>query len=105
MAKKKFQWVAGEEPEEPNDGLPGRGRSRRKREALAVEKLAGELIGKPGTWASLELEESTLKALQEAVRLKTKGGRSAIALRRHTRYLAGLLRREDLDAIRDRLGR
>ena len=103
MAKKKFQWVAGEEPVDPYEGRPGRGRSRRKREAEATEKLAIELINRPRTWAALDLDEDILEALHEAVRLKTKGGRATHALRRHTRFLAGLLRRADADAIRESL--
>lgn len=103
MAKKKFQWVAGEEPEEPQ--RPGRGRSRRKREAAAVELLGARLLDQPELWEGQDVPEDVRHALHEGRRLKARGGRASHALRRHLRYLGGLLRAEDAEAFRSAMER
>jgi ribosomal 50S subunit-associated protein YjgA (DUF615 family) len=100
MAKKKFQWVAGEDTsdEENRDERVVRSRSARKRDAVAVQGLVHDLMARrESTWIALELEEDVIEALHEAVRLKRRGGRAGTALRRHVRYTAGLLRREGSD--------
>ncbi len=103
MAKKKFQWVAGEEEDPDAPVEQGRGRSRAKRAHRALEAFAVELLGDPGSWAELELSDEMVAALNEGRRLQARGGRAAGALRRHKRHLASLLRREESEALRDRL--
>ncbi len=106
MAKKKFQWVAGEDTsdEESRDERVVRSRSARKREAAAVQGLVEELMAQSESeWVTLALSEDVIAALHEGVRLKRRGGRAVSALRRHVRYTAGLLRRDDAEAIADRL--
>ena len=107
MAKKKFQWVAGEDDQGDSEDLPaGPSKSARKREALAAEVLATELLAQPErVWNAMELEDDVITALRHGQGLKQKGGRSMVALRRHVRYCAGLLRRDDADEIRARLDR
>jgi len=102
VAKTKFEWVAGEEP--VDDGPPGRGRSKRKREAKAVEALVDELLRlSPGALAVVPLSDETRVALEQLEALLARGGVRS-GLRRQRLAVAGLLRREDLDAVRDALG-
>ncbi|GEM_PF-3513066 len=101
MAKKKFQWVAGEAEEGFVE--QGRGRSAAKRKHRAIEAFAGELLDTPDLWTELELSDEMVAALEEGCRLKARGGRAATALRRHLRHLATLLRREESEALLARL--
>jgi hypothetical protein len=99
MAKKKFGWVAGE-VEDPDVYVhPGRGRGKAKRRHQEIEALAIELLDATADWKALGLSDEMIAGLKEGRRLRTKGGRSAIALRRHMRFLAGVLSREESPAI------
>ena len=97
MGKTRFQWVAGEELE---DDSPGRGRSRQKREAKAVEALVDELLLLSAKEvAALPMHESVGVALKKLAELTTRPGVRS-GLRRQRLLVAGLLREEDADAIR-----
>ena len=98
MAKTRFEWVAGQpEPEQVEEG---RGRSRRKREAKAVEALVDELLLlSHKEVAALPMHESVGVALWKLAELEARGGVKS-GLRRQRLLVAGLLREEDVDAIR-----
>lgn len=97
MGKGKFGWVAGEEPEHTT---PGRGRSRQKREAKAVEALVDELLLlSDREVAALSLHEAVPVALKKLAELTTRTGVRS-GLRRQRLLVAGLLREEDTDEIR-----
>ena len=97
MGKTKFQWVEGQEPEDVEEG---RGRSRRKREAKAVEALVDELLLlSDKEVAALPMHESVGVALKKLSELTTRPGVRS-GLRRQRLLVAGLLREEDVDEIR-----
>ena len=60
--------------------------------------VTGLLALQDGAWRSLPLSETIMTALGEARRLEGRG-KSAIALRRQGRYIAGLLRHEDEETL------
>ena len=100
MAKKQFQWVRGEEDEALEEG---RGRSKRKRAADAVDELLDELLELgPSQWRSLPLSEETLDAMDRAREMRSKRSVKS-GVRRQFKRTSLLLRAEDVDAIREAL--
>ncbi len=98
MGKTKFQWVQGEQ--KPDEQPEGRGRSRRKREAKAVEALVDELLLlSDAEVAALPMRESVGEALEKLAELTSRGGVRS-GLRRQRLLVAGLLREEDVEEIR-----
>jgi ribosome-associated protein len=99
MAKKtKFQWEA--DSGLPRDTPPPpRERSKKKREAKAVEDLMDRLLElPPAELKAMPIGADVLEGLADLRRLKamaSKGG-----YRRKRLRVAGLLRGEDLDAVR-----
>ncbi len=72
-------------------------KSQRKREALAVRDLASELIAMgEAQLRRIPLDEDVRRAVHDARRI-----RSHAARKRELRYLAKLLRREDVEPIAD----
>jgi ribosome-associated protein len=74
-------------------------KSQRKRDHLAVQKLATELISAPAAWlVDFDLGERTRSELLSARRMSPGGSRN-----RQIRLLAQLLVDEDIDRLRSRL--
>lgn len=102
MGKKKkgFQW-SEDAPEPPVDLRPSR--RALKREDDARKRLVKELLTLgPLGWKGLDLSEPLQAALEEAHRLKSKGGVRG-GLRRQLLAVAAALRNEDTDSITEAL--
>lgn len=102
MGKKKkgFQWSA-DDPEPEFEHRP----SRRdlKREDNARKRLVKELLAAgPRRWDTLSLSKPLRDALDEAHRLKSKGGVRG-GLRRQLLAVTAALRNEDAEAISEAL--
>ncbi len=102
MGKKKFQWEA--DSGLPRDVPPAeRERSQRKREADAVDALVQDLLDLPVyERKALPVHADVLAGLAVIDDLSTRGSVRS-GLRRQRLYVAGLLRYEDLDALREAL--
>ncbi|MEE2830433.1 MAG: ribosome biogenesis factor YjgA [Myxococcota bacterium] len=102
MAKKtRFQWEAdsGQPRDQP---LPSRGRSKKKREAKAVEPFIDKLLRLgDAALAAMPFDEDTVDAIKDLRRLEAMGARGG--LRRKRLQVAGLLRRVDIEELRDAL--
>ncbi len=104
MGKKtRFQWEA-------DSGLPRdvppppRDRSKRKREADAVDRLVAELLAvRPSDRKRLPVGDDVLDGLVELERLRKAGATGG--LRRQKLYVAGRLRQVDLEALREAMPR
>lgn len=96
--KPKFQWEA--DSGLPRDRpLPSRDRSKKKREAKAVEALMDQLLElPPSELKAMPMSEEVVEGLADLRRLKAMGSKGGY--RRKRLRVAGLLRAEDLDAIR-----
>jgi ribosome-associated protein len=99
--KAKFQWEA--DSGQPRDQLPAsRERSKKRREAKSVEKLIDQLSSaSPEQLAALPLTDQAVEGLLDLRRLEAMSARSG--LRRKRLEVAGLLRRGDVDALRETL--
>lgn len=105
MPKKQFQWERDAEPD-PDADLPavgareGRGGVQRKKEADAVFALAKELVSMaPHEWAHLPISDTAREHLAIARDLEGRA-RHRNGYRRQLLAVAGVLRKEDPDAIR-----
>ena len=102
MAKKaKFQWEA--DSGLPRDQFPAsRDRSKKRREAKSVEGLIDQLSSaSPAQLAALPITDEAVEGLLDLRRLEAMSARSG--LRRKRLEVAGLLRRGDVDALRETL--
>ncbi len=86
------KYPAGEQPEEVS-------KSQRRRDALEVRSLAGQLISlSPSRLAEVPLDEQLRNEIERA-----RSIRSNVARKRQLQYVAKLLRREDLEPVLDAL--
>ena len=103
--KKRSEVRGGDVQVEEPEGSREVSRSARKREANRIEALAMELLDlSPELWEQIPGIEDLRASLEEAHRLKRKGGVRG-GLRRQIRHLAGVLRTMDAQAVAEAIGR